>query len=1393
MLDFMRKNKGSISIFLCLILLPMITYCSLIIDASRLQATRTQLQSAGDLTMNAAMSEYEKVLEDMYGLFAVADDPAKLEPALKNYFYQTISSQLNIEDPKGDEYVRQLANKAGNAAVTGDPDELYNFLSMELDAFMYENVPESRISNPKVMKSQIIDYMKYKGPVSIANNLLKKIGAMKDSANQANAAQKKIEYEEAKSDLNDPMEGAWVSIYTYNETGKFMQNHPYDTPAYDTPEGVHKLIDKMNPEIWTTAFNIKYRNNYVSCYKQVFGQEPRTSPASHIFEDIKSLNEYQDFLEHGNVDNLESYLDSIETYEDAQNVMTAIKNAINSNIVNIEDPETMAEFEKLYGDIEVKFDDDDPQEVLEVNFIDNKNTTSEYKLTLGNINKWKEEMSLADNYEKRYIIAVIGEKPYAIPYKEKANKNNLMIYYDHQIKHLQNIDELNNYYFRRAYFEKLHEMYNKAYEKYSRLKLGLLPDNKYLKDSKVLDMIEKSWINSETFKQYSHFMQYYVGTDKAYKENSPDNAVKEFQDYYAAVDVLRDTSSTAAGFLDLVLIKIIGNEEIKGLEELAKEWGDEINNIEDESVKSQMKSDRDTSIDDINAEDVKALRDHMQKLSEEAAKLMADIESVKFCDVQLCKENFNFDSQLSNIYLQDNGIRLKDPQNKGMEIANILYQDGMWTVGTLFRNYVYDSKNISQDQPSNNIKKMDFVDGKTIDGKDSKEEKFYNVLYNCYGNEPMGIEEDDEETNNAIDNINNMATVDENGNSTGTITESDDPKNKDARISGSGDVKESEKSAKPGTGGKSSEVTEAYNAIKAQDNTSTEEKVGNAQGSNIDKKKKDKDAYKGDAESGKSSLSAATQLLKKIADIGKTLGQDLYLEEYFTEMFTCQTDKKGKVGKEGGLKLINGYSNIPEVKGHYKPINQNNEWYGKEIEFILWGEDDLDSNLKNTEALIFLIRFAINAIYAFTAGDIQSFANSVATALVGWTVVLVPVVSVIITIGIALAESAYDLHLLKEGKDVVIIKDASTFVCSPTGALKTIGTEMTKKAVEYAANRIEEEIDKEIDQLAKDATKKISECTDQINNIVKKYSEQLAESIKTGIRDQFVTPLVNSVTPMINQMNSTLSNANDLVDEKIDAAWEVIKSNIGSMENGAVKDLTMQFLNDYGENLKNSIKSEIKGKLEKCFSVSEIKPNDIQKMINQKIVDLLKIDEVKDKINAKVNEMTKKMKDEILKHGKEAVTNLKNYIHEGITNTSKQVTQKITSTISENVTESIDKSASGGLTLNYKEYCKIFMFIKLAAGGEQNCLLRAAALIQANVRYAVEDKKNNLPGGNKSFDITQSYTIMYIGAKARVKTIFPWGLTINENDPTNAGNAEFDLYNMGDNSIVINYSGINSY
>lgn len=49
MIDFFEKTKGSISLFLALIMLPMMTVAGLIVDGARISAAKASLSGAGDL------------------------------------------------------------------------------------------------------------------------------------------------------------------------------------------------------------------------------------------------------------------------------------------------------------------------------------------------------------------------------------------------------------------------------------------------------------------------------------------------------------------------------------------------------------------------------------------------------------------------------------------------------------------------------------------------------------------------------------------------------------------------------------------------------------------------------------------------------------------------------------------------------------------------------------------------------------------------------------------------------------------------------------------------------------------------------------------------------------------------------------------------------------------------------------------------------------------------------------------------------------------------------------------------------------------------------------------------------------------------------------------------
>ena len=92
MLKFMYKTRGAISVFLIIVLLPMMMVSAIFVDESRIQLGNSIAVSAGDLTLNTALTNYDTVLKDMYGLFATSQDMDELYDNLENYYRKSIVS-----------------------------------------------------------------------------------------------------------------------------------------------------------------------------------------------------------------------------------------------------------------------------------------------------------------------------------------------------------------------------------------------------------------------------------------------------------------------------------------------------------------------------------------------------------------------------------------------------------------------------------------------------------------------------------------------------------------------------------------------------------------------------------------------------------------------------------------------------------------------------------------------------------------------------------------------------------------------------------------------------------------------------------------------------------------------------------------------------------------------------------------------------------------------------------------------------------------------------------------------------------------------------------------------------------------------------------------------------
>ena len=173
MIKFMCKNKGGISIFLAIVLLPMLMFASIFVDMSRISLGKAVAASAGDLALNTALSSYDVVLKDMYGLFATSQNIDELLENLEGYYRKSIEP-IGLSKDEKEDFVQQAMSLLRES--TGND----NLLNMSLVDFKVNKPDTASVINPAILKSQIVEFMKYRGPINLGLSFFDAINSMKD-------------------------------------------------------------------------------------------------------------------------------------------------------------------------------------------------------------------------------------------------------------------------------------------------------------------------------------------------------------------------------------------------------------------------------------------------------------------------------------------------------------------------------------------------------------------------------------------------------------------------------------------------------------------------------------------------------------------------------------------------------------------------------------------------------------------------------------------------------------------------------------------------------------------------------------------------------------------------------------------------------------------------------------------------------------------------------------------------------------------------------------------------------------------------------------------------------------------------------------------------------------
>lgn len=145
-----KKSGGFITAFVALMLVPMITFTGLMVDLSRMKFYSSQAAMAADSYGEAALSKYDMLLKELYGLFAMTQDAEALKAVEELAQYTEYSFQ-----PNGD-----------NIGVSGFMPYQDADVSVK-----YEAIDSATLGNHNVLLTQVSDFMKYRVYEELAGQL----------------------------------------------------------------------------------------------------------------------------------------------------------------------------------------------------------------------------------------------------------------------------------------------------------------------------------------------------------------------------------------------------------------------------------------------------------------------------------------------------------------------------------------------------------------------------------------------------------------------------------------------------------------------------------------------------------------------------------------------------------------------------------------------------------------------------------------------------------------------------------------------------------------------------------------------------------------------------------------------------------------------------------------------------------------------------------------------------------------------------------------------------------------------------------------------------------------------------------------------------------------------
>lgn len=955
-----RRNRGLISVFLVIILVPIITVTSLFVDASRMMLAKSVVSSAGDLALNSMMTQYDAGLNDFYGLMASAQNVDEFKSKVKTYFKNSMESKgvANTD-------AQLIAQKAGEIM---DASASYSdLLQIQVDDSMFDvgTISNSGLNNPAVVKTQVVNFMKYRAPIDGVDELLKKFKKISDAtkyaSEEAELIKKKEEAANKQKEVMTALEQMWNDCKEYHEKFQVIKS------GANERECLNKVYE------YCSECEEKYRQIHISVVKEILY-------ASELNNGIGDFN-----------------ADKVKNY--TGNNYTARKRAEESDISDAirELSDALYEYnkkeqEKKVRDILDEFDNSSKSEAVKY-ITYGKKISNEYTKYLDQINL------ILQKYRKLQLAVKFPKDGVDV---EQDGRNIIATYSDFETReHKGSYKSIKEQLGREVTHVKAE--LTKTSTPYGKIQADR---NKYtVSQSKISQMIQKrkeelnqklKEIHATLKSQYDQLLEIskYVRETMIPQINNIVEALDAFEtaenDREDMAKALASKSEVAKSDVECFTDTSEGSEGAELAELREKVSKSDLASFRTRLNNIQIQMDRDhlpmyikairygnTPIKDITTVD--KLMNHLktnQLVTQDdvATKSTAELE-------QLAASIFRNTNPPVYTRFQGGGEEKRKWVKEYSSSPELGYEKGSHYTALY---YYMEDKFKKIEDGEKQYEKKEQKKGDLVD-EDNYEEKTVNIA------------DDFKSTNKEISSMANLPSASWNGGVSGSI-------------GGEKDDKDSKKKV------------------------------------NMEQSSTKINTVFGDT-------------MNKIRSAAVSVRDDLYAMDYIFNMFTCDTTVKEAlydIAKEKN-KNVSTLSHVvqsqnqvvddfnsTDIKNEYNRTmtnkllcNKNNVSMGNEIEYILYGGNNQENKQKSW-GTIFVLRFALNAIYGFSnlysptkstdAALIQTTAASISAASAG--IIPIPLIKIAIILAVVMAESLNDITLMKAGMPVALLKNDDTWKTS---------------------------------------------------------------------------------------------------------------------------------------------------------------------------------------------------------------------------------------------------------------------------------------------------------------------------------------------------------------------------